>query len=159
MTATTLDFAGVPKPANMQGRVLLGANAEAPRRFVVSARDRTDDAVNRIRSIRTKRYRYTRNFMPEKSFLSLHRYKYARFPMIRVMYDLHQKNQLTLPQQILMASRLPKEELYDVANDPYEITNLADSLDPDHQRVLSALRTELNHWIEETKDQGGQAEK
>ena len=96
--------------------------------------------------------------MPEKSFLSLHRYKYAHFPLIRVMYDLHQKQQLTPPQQALMASRLPKEELYDIENDPYEITNLVDSPDPDHQRVLSELRAELNRWMEETKDQGVQPE-
>ena len=74
------------------------------------------------------------------------------------MYDLHQKQQLTPPQLALMASRLPKEELYDVEDDPFETTNLIDSPDPDHQRVLSGLRAELKHWIEETQDQGDQPE-
>ena len=158
LTATTLDIAGIAKPSNMQGRILLGVNAEAPRKFVVSARDRTDDAVNRIRSLRTKRYRYTRNFMPEKAFMALHRYKYSRFPVIPLMYELHAKNELTPAQATLMASRLPDEELYDTANDPHEINNLASSTDPEHQRVLEELRTELQRWIEETDDQGRHAE-
>ncbi len=38
------------------------------RKDVFSGRDRPDEAVNRIRAVRTPRFRYIRNFMPEKSF-------------------------------------------------------------------------------------------
>lgn len=158
VTATTLDIAGVKKPTKLEGRVLFGANAEAPREFVVNARDRTDDAMNRIRSLRTHRYRYTRNFMPEMGFMALHRYKYARIQTVRLMYELHEKGELTPAQQRLMSPRLPEEELYDVTNDPYEITNLATSSDPEHQRALKELRTRLKTWIEATGDQGQQPE-
>lgn len=158
VTATTLDIAGVKKPANMQGKVLLGANAEAPREFVINARDRTDDAMNRIRSLRTHRYRYTRNFMPEMAFMALHRYKYSRLPIVRLMYELHENGELTPAQQLLMAPRLPDEELYDITKDPFEITNLAASTAPEHQNALKNLRRKLDAWIEATGDQGRQPE-
>jgi arylsulfatase A-like enzyme len=154
VTATTLDIAGINKPSGMQGRILLGPNAEPPRRFIVSARDRCDDAVNRIRSVRTERYRYIRNFMPEKPFMALHRYKAAHYPIFRLMVQLHDEGKLTSSQRQLMAARLPDEELYDVENDPYEINNLADSTAPEHRRILKQLRGELSQWIERTDDHG-----
>ena len=43
-SATTLAFAGVAKPPKMQGRVLFGNTAEAPRELVFGARDRCDIA-------------------------------------------------------------------------------------------------------------------
>jgi hypothetical protein len=97
---------------------------------------------------------------PSRSALmtGLHRYKYARFPIIKLMYDLQARGELTAIQQQLMAARLPKEELFDVENDPHEINNLVDSPDVDHRRVLKQLRRELTHWIEETNDQDVESE-
>ena len=66
----------------MHGRVFLGPFAEPPRRYVFGARDRTDEAVNRIRTVRSDRYRYIRNFMPEKPFLAPHVYKEAHFSRV-----------------------------------------------------------------------------
>ncbi|MHC4398780.1 MAG: hypothetical protein ACYTG0_03780 [Planctomycetota bacterium] len=57
-----------------------------------------------------------------------------------------------------MAPRMPDEELYDLENDPYEISNLAGSDDPEHRRVLRHLRGVLEGWIEETNDQGRRLE-
>lgn len=47
--------------------------------------------------------------------------------------------------------------MYDLQNDPYELTNLADK--PELQDALIHLRTVLNNWIEETNDLGGIPEK
>ena len=69
VTATTLTVGEVRRPESMHGRVFLGPFAEPARRYVFGARDRTDEAVNRIRTVRSDRYRYIRNFMPEKPFL------------------------------------------------------------------------------------------
>jgi arylsulfatase A-like enzyme len=154
VAATTLALAGISKPANMHGRVILGPDADPPRTFVVTARDRCDEAVNRIRAVRTERFRYIRNFFPEKAFMSLHRYKAACYPVMRLMYQLHDEGKLTAVQKRLMAPRLPDEELYDVSSDPHEINNLVNSPDPEHQRVLKVLRDRLNRWMEETDDKG-----
>jgi arylsulfatase A-like enzyme len=154
VTATTLALAGIAKPEQMHGRVILGPNVDPPRSFVVSARDRCDEAVNRIRALRTEGYRYVRNLMPEKAFMALHRYKAARYPVMRLMFRLHEEARLTPEQEQLMAARLPDEELYDLSSDPYEVNNLVDSPNPEHQRVLQELRGKLNRWMDETNDQG-----
>ena len=154
VTATTLAIAGVPRPAAMHGRTFLGDHADPPRRYAFSARDRCDDAVQRIRAVRSRGYRYIRNFMPEKPFMAPHRYKEACYPVVGLMWQLHREGKLTPAQQALMAPRLPDEELYDLESDPYEITNLAGSSKPEHQRVKKELRSALFHWIDETNDQG-----
>jgi len=152
VTATTLAIAGVPRPVRMQGRVFLGPEADPPRDHVFGGRDRGDETVDRVRSVRSARYRYIRNFMPDRPFLQTNRYKEASYPVIWVMRKLHAQSALTPPQARLMAPTRPSEELYDLASDPYEINNLADS--PEHQEVLKLMRAELGRWIEETDDQG-----
>jgi arylsulfatase A-like enzyme len=154
VTATTLAVAGLPKPDRMHGRVLLGPRAEPAPPYVFGARDRTDDAVQRIRTVRTERYRYIRNFMPEKPFLAPHLYKDAHYPVYRLIREFAAAGKLTPAQATLAAPRLPDEELYDLAADPYEVHNLASSAEPAHQRKLSELRAGLQRWIEETNDQG-----
>ena len=57
-----------------------------------------------------------------------------------------------------MADRAPEEELYDIETDPYEITNLATSTQPQHKETLARLRGALDTWITETKDQGHRPE-
>jgi arylsulfatase A-like enzyme len=152
ISATTLAIAGVARPAKMQGRVFLGPHADPPRQYVFGARDRCDETVFRIRTVRDRRYRYIRNFMPERPFLQINRYKEASYPVIPLMRKLYAEGKLTPVQEVLMASRRPPEELYDVESDPYEIHNLADS--PDHQEVLARMRGALEAWIERSDDQG-----
>jgi N-sulfoglucosamine sulfohydrolase len=154
VTATTLAIAGIPKPEKMHGRVFLGPTAEPPQQYAFGARDRADNAVQRIRTVRTDRYRYIRNFMPEKPFLAPHTYKEAHFPVYGVLREFERAGKLTPAQATLTTPRLPDEELYDVESDPYEVSNLAGSTDPGHQRVLKELRAALTRWIDETNDQG-----
>mgnify|MGYP003854199709 CR=1 FL=1 len=154
LTATTLAIAGLPRPPLMQSRIFLGPQADPPRTYAFSARDRIDETVNRIRTVRDARYRYIRNYMPEQSFLALNRYKEKCFLVIPLMRQLHAEGKLSGPPLALMRSRLPEEELYDTAADPYEIHNLAESKKPEHQQALVRLRTALDTWITETGDRG-----
>ncbi len=52
----------------MQARNLL-AKSYQPRDAVFSARDRCDETVEHIRSVRTDRYKYVRNFLPRRPHL------------------------------------------------------------------------------------------
>ena len=54
----------------------------------------------------------------------------------------------------MCAPSMPSEELYDLDDDPYEIDNLAVSKQPQQRLVLKRLRTALEHWIDESNDQG-----
>jgi N-sulfoglucosamine sulfohydrolase len=156
LTATTLSMAGIERPLGMHSRIFLGNQADPPRQYAFSARDRIDETVNRIRSVHDGRFHYIRNFMPEQSFTALNRYKEKCFPIMGVMRQLHAQGLLSGPALRLMAERLPEEELYDTLNDPHEIHNLADS--PQHRAVLLRLRTALEVWMAETNDLGHRPE-
>ncbi|MEX0939046.1 MAG: sulfatase [Pirellulales bacterium] len=156
LTATTLSIAGAEKPETMQGRVLFGPQAGPERDYVFGARDRCDETVFRIRTARDERYRYIRNFMPERPFLQINRYKETTYPMLPLMRRLHAAGELTPTQAVLFAPSRPAEELYDLEADPHEIHNLADS--PEHQQVLERMRGALAEWIDQSDDQGCHAE-
>lgn len=157
ITATTLQMAGITPPLNMQSRVFLGEHCDPARMYAFSARDRIDETVNRIRSVREKRYHYIRNYMPEQGFASLNRYKEKCFAVIPLMREMYKKGKLGGPAADLMKP-LPFEQLYDTYTDPHEIHNLANSDNPEHQEALVRLRSALDTWIAETGDQGERPE-
>jgi arylsulfatase A-like enzyme len=154
LTATTLGIAGVAKPKLMQGRVLFGERAEAPRQYAFGARDRCDETVFRLRTVRDNQYRYIRNFTPDRPFLQPNEYKQRQYPVWTLLPQLAGQGKLTPAQAALVAPAMPPEELYDLNTDPYEINNLAGSTKPEHRAALKRLRAALNKWIEETNDQG-----
>ena len=154
LTASTLSWAGVVKPATMQGRIFLGPQAEAPRDLVFSARDRMDETVMRHRAVRDDRYRYIKNFTPEKPFFSPNSYKAKQYPAWNLIQQLHQEVKLNPVQEILCQPSMPEEELYDLQSDPHQINNLALSTSPEHQVALTKLRGAVTQWIESTNDRG-----
>lgn len=154
LTPTTLAIAGAPVPPKMQGRVIFGDRADPPRKYAFGARDRCDETVFRLRTVRDERFRYIRNFTPERPFLELNRYKENTYPMLPVMRRLHWEGKLDPVQERLFDPTMPAEELYDETVDPYEIHNLVDSANPEDRAALERLRTALNAWIQETDDQG-----
>jgi arylsulfatase A-like enzyme len=153
LTATTLWVAGIARPLGMQSRIFLGGQADPPRAYAFSARDRIDETVNRIRSVRDARYHYLRNYMPQQGFASLNRYKEKCFLVIPLMRELQAQGKLVGPPAELMKP-LPSEQLFDTESDPHEIHNLVDSKMPEHQDALTRLRAALAVWITETSDRG-----
>ena len=104
--------------------------------------------------MRDSRYRYIRNFTPDRPFLQANEYKERSYPVWNLLQELDAKGQLTPPQKALTAATMPPEELYDLEADPYEIRNLATSDDPKHRVTIERLRDVLARWIETTDDQG-----
>lgn len=156
LSATTLALAGVQVPGYMQGQVFLGEQKASPRSMIFAARDRCDETLDRIRCVRTDRFKYIRNFYPEKPYTAPNAYKERQYPVLPLMRRLYGEGKLTPDQLPFMMPTRPAEELYDLEKDPFELQNLADS--PDHQTFLEQLRAELDRWIEETDDQGRFAE-
>ncbi|MBD3268382.1 sulfatase-like hydrolase/transferase [bacterium] len=147
---TVLDIADIKKPNFLQGQNFLQEGHK--RDYVFSARDRCDETVETIRSVRDKRYRYIRNFRPDRPYMAPNRYKDTSYPTRRVLREWEEKGLLQPAQEMWMADRKPIEELYDTHNDPHEIHNLAAS--PAHQDVLVAMRDALFEWMDETGDLG-----
>jgi len=151
ITATTLRLAGVEPPAHMEGRAFFGPGVQ-PREFIIAARDRCDETADRIRCVRTRRFKYIRNFFPDRPYTQQNVYKDVNYVTLAVMRQLQGEGKLTGPPAAFLAPRRPAEELYDLAADPHETRNLAD--DPKHRRTLDRMRAILDRWIRETGDQG-----
>lgn len=160
---TTLDLAATlvalgtgTKPAKMQGRVLFGPAREAEPNYVFGARDRCDETMDRIRTVRSRQYRYIRNYFPERPLLQTNRYKESSYPTMWVLREVEKQGELTAPVARLLAPTRPAEELYDLSADPDEVNNLAASAD--HQAIRREMRAALEDWIVASDDQGRLAE-
>ena len=136
---------------HMQGRIFLGPNTEPEPKYIFAARDRMDETYDRIRAVRTRQFKYIRNFHPELPYAQRIAYM-EEMPTMQVWRRLNGEGKLAGPQKIFFAPVKPPEELYDVKVDPHEIHNLADS--PEHQAMLKELRGALDKWITETHDLG-----
>lgn len=154
LTPTTLGFAGIERPLGMHGRIFLGDRLGPERKYAFSGRDRVDETVNRIRSVRGQRYHYLRNYYPDRHFTSLNRYKEKCFPIKPLMREMMKNGELSGPPADLMSDTVAPEQLFDTVNDPHEINNLADSKEPEHVEALIRMRAALDTWMVETQDQG-----
>lgn len=147
--ATTLAMAGVPLPDYLDGQDLFSESYQ-PQEFVVSARDRCDYTIDRIRTVRSDRFRYLRNFFPERS-MSQAQYRDNK-PMVKSMRKAFEDGKMTDYQAEHWFGDRPEEELYDMEADPHQINNLAG--DPNYADQLAKHREHLNQWIEKTDDKG-----
>jgi arylsulfatase A-like enzyme len=151
LAATSLALAVIEVPKWMQGRDVL-AKDYARRDAVFAARDRCDETMDRIRSVRTEKFKYVRNYMPDRPHLQPNRYKDDK-AIVQRLRELHAGGKLDdLQERLLFAPKRPREELYDLAADPHELTNLA--ADPKHKATLDAMRKRLSDWEERTGDKG-----
>lgn len=152
LSATSLAWAGIQVPEHLDGKVFLGPGKMPDRDYIFAARDRCDETVDRIRAVRDKRFKYIRNYYPDRPYMQLNRYKEVSYPIWRQMQRLERDGQISAEQYPFLARTRPPQELYDTQEDPNELRNLADSAD--HQQILTRMSTVLNAWIRQTGDQG-----
>lgn len=148
---TMLSLAGIEPPAYLQGQAFLGRNQAQPRHYIYGARDRMDEAYDCIRTVRDKRFRYFRNYMPWQPYAQSINYM-DEMPMAGELRRLHAEGKLNPGQERWFAPDKPLEELYDVDADPHELNNLA--ADPAYARDLRRLREVQLQWAEATGDLG-----
>jgi arylsulfatase A-like enzyme len=155
MPAISLEAAGIPIPAAMQGQNVFAPQYK-PREAVFAARDRCDETVERLRSVRTPQFLYVRNFHPLRPHLQPNAYKDGK-SIVQTLRQLHESGTLpAISEQLLFSPTRPAEELYDWTLDPWQIKNLAN--DPAHKQTLETLRQQLDRWMEETQDQGPESD-
>ncbi len=155
MAAISLAAAGIPIPRAMQARDVF-AKDYRPRDAIFAARDRCDETVERLRSVRTERFLYIRNFHPQRPHLQPNAYKDAK-TILRTLRALHAAGSLDpLAEKLLFSPTRPPEELYEWKQDRYQIFNLADQ--PAYQKTLADLRAQLDRWRVETRDPGPESE-
>ncbi len=151
---TLLSLAGVEIPMHMQGQAFLGDQAAPPREYIYAHRDRHDESYDMVRAARDKRFKYIRNYYPDRPYLLWIPYR-NRHPILEEMWRLHLAGELDEAQSLMFRDR-PAEELYDTQRDPYEICNLAGDLA--YEPELFRLREALDDWIQEVGDMGAISE-
>ncbi len=148
---TVLRLAGIEIPKHVQGRPFLGSNLPMARRFVYGARDRMDERYDIIRMVRGQRYKYIRNYEPQKTF-----YQYMntseKGSTMKELRRRHEAGILRQSAKRFFSPTKPVEELYDTVADPHEMNNLA--ADPQHEKRLLTMREVHLAWVKETKDLG-----
>ena len=155
ITATSLDLAGIPIPSRFDGRPLFGSAAK-PREHIIAARDRCDMTMDRIRCVRDSRYKFIRNFMPERPYTQYNNYIQTQYPTLGVMQQLFADGKLNDVQSLFMQPRKPEIEFYDTQSDPWEVKNLANA--PEHASRIKQMSATLDQWIRETGDKGAMVE-
>ena len=155
LAAMTLGAGGLEVPSWMQGRDILAKDYE-PRSEVFAARDRCDETVEKIRSLRTDRFLYIRNFHPQRPHLQPNRYKDGK-DILKALRAGHEAGTLpAITEELLFSPTRPVEELYDTKADPWQNRNLAG--DPAHAATLADLRARLDAKLVATKDPGPESE-
>ena len=151
--ATTLALAGAELPDHLDGQNLFGHDYIAAE-YVIGARDRCDYTIDRIRTVRSDRYRYIRNYYLDRPLMQPG-YRDDRPPSMD-MRRLFEAGELTEYQAEHWFGLRPREELYSIEADPHQMHNLA-SL-PDFQAELFRHRAVLEEWINNSDDQGQYSE-
>lgn len=150
LAPTALQLAGLPLPAWMEGRPLLGA-PYPERAHIPAARDRCGDAQDRIRALITPGHLYVRHFHPGLPWLNWSGYKEASYPGMPLLRQLAATHAPLTPLQAApMQPTRPAEQLFDLEKDPQGITDTA----ADTAAVLARLRGQLDTWIQQSGDRG-----
>ncbi len=155
LAAISLAAAGLPLPPVMQGRDVF-AKSYQPRAAVFAARDRCDETVERLRSVRTDRFLYIRNFYPQRPHLQPNAYKDGK-DIVDMLRFLDAAGMLDPKmEKLLFSPTRPPEELYEWTTDRWQVNNLA--ADPTHKGTLESLRARLDRWMADTKDRGPESD-
>ncbi|MBY5951163.1 sulfatase [Algoriphagus marincola] len=148
---TLLSLAGIPIPESMQGQAFLGEQKSEPRKYIYAARDRMDSEYDRVRAVSDGRFKYIRNYMPEKPNYQNIQYRLQN-PLMVHLLELNENGALNENQARWFAQSKPEEELYDTQSDPWEFTNLAGN--QDYAEKLAELRKAHEDWVVKYGDKG-----
>ena len=147
---TVLSLVDIKVPDYMQGGAFLGKQQKPEPQYAFGFRGRMDERIDMSRSVRDKKFRYIRNYLPNKIYGQYLEYLW-RAPSVKSWEDLYKAGKLNAVQSKFWEQK-PAEELFDVDADPHNIHNLAG--DPKYRKELTRLRNANEQWIKRYKDVG-----
>ena len=156
LAPTTFFMAGIPVPQHLQGRSFLDPSTTPKRQYIHAAADRFDTEYDMIRAVRDKKFKYLKNFKPDKPYYLPVAYR-ENMATMKELLRLNASGELNAFQAQWFRSAKPEEELFDCEADPHELNNLAD--DPAYHDKLVELRNECMRWMDEIGDKGNVSEK
>lgn len=150
---TFLSLLDIEIPAQMQGRPFLGSKRVEPAademEFLFA--DRFDELYGMRRGLTDGKWKYIRNFNPDKATAPYSFYQFGQ-PGWVAYKKAYEEGKLTGIHKALWQAPGTPEQLYDLTTDPWETKNLA--ADPAHAERLAALRKRLKFTMIETVDTG-----
>lgn len=146
---TVLEMAGVKIPDWIQGKSIFSELKNNPRKYVYGSRDRMDNRYDIRRAIRSKQFKYIKNFEPEKPYQQQITFL-ERMPLMHQILEMKKQGALNKVQMAWLADSKPADELYDIEKDPYEIDNLA--ADSSYSDIKSSLEKDLMAWMVDIDD-------
>jgi hypothetical protein len=140
-----LGMAGIEVPSGaMQGQDPFAPGAKQ-RDYILAARDRMDIAMDRMRAVRTRKFKYIRNEQPAVPYMQKNPYKEAEYPTWNLLKEWAKENKLTPTQALFAAPDKPVEELFDLSADPDEVHNLAGEIA--YESTLTELRGVIDQFV------------
>ena len=154
---TILSLAGIDIPKIYQGKAFLGnKESKKKRKYLFTASDRFDEHPDRIRAVKSKRFKYIRNYNINKPHALPIGYR-NQMPLMKHLNKLNDSNMLSPEQKLWFQVPKNPEEFYDLENDPFELNNLIG--DNNYLKELNELRKQLDNWMKEINDLGHISEK
>ena len=150
MAPAVLSLAGIEPPEVFQGHAFMGRFQAPDPPYLYGFRGRMDERYDLVRTVRSPRYVYVRNYMPHKIYGQYIRYMFQT-PTTRIWKALHERGEVTPAQRTFWERKAP-EELYDLEQDPDEVQNLAGL--PEYREVLEEMRKAHREWVLRIRDVG-----
>ena len=149
---TLLSLVEIEPPDYYHGSPFEGIfKSKNERKYIHAAADRFDEYYDQIRAVRDKRYKYLRNYKPDKPYYLPLEYRQKMNTMQELLH-LEKEGELNESQLQWFRKSKPEEELFDTFNDPHELRNLAN--DTSLKEKLNELKNECDKWIHNTDDKG-----
>lgn len=147
---TLLSLVGENPKAYMQGQAFLGKyKSEQKRTYIHAAADRFDAERDILRAVRDERFKYIRNYLPDRPYYLPIAYR-EKIPTMKELLRLHAIGGLDTIQEQWFRESKPKEELFDCIADPFELVNLAEN--EKYTMKMNELSNEMDRWLMEIGD-------
>lgn len=157
LAPTVLSLADLQSQHDMHGKAFLGKFVSSVKReYVITTSDRFDEEHDRVRAVRSSKYKYIRNYFPEKPEALPIAYRDS-MGMMKEWKKMATAGNLSEQSAVFVAKSRPSEELYDVEADPFEMNNLA--TDDKFMEVQKEFQKVMEEWLVATQDLGGSSEK
>ncbi len=148
---TVMSLLNIKPPNHYDGKAFAGQYEEPARKYAFGTADRFDEVTDMQRSVLDGSYVYVKNFLPQLPLVYRNAYR-ERITMNAKLIEMNRNKELEGDASYIFMETKPREELYDLENDPYEVHNLANNRE--HQNRMTTYRKALANWQLEIGDKG-----
>ncbi|MDA3926555.1 MAG: sulfatase-like hydrolase/transferase [Kiritimatiellae bacterium] len=143
MPRTFLSLCGAKIPKHYTGNIFLGDKTEAAPENILLFSNRFDECPDMRRAITDGRWKYIRNYQPDRPRYQMLRYIWNQEGQ-QSQFKAYKQGKTTPAQSAQFQDQTP-EELFDTSADPHEVNNLA--FNPQFSKQLKSMQEELDKLI------------